>query len=177
MTAEADETYIGGKRKNMPRVKRKELTGRGAVGKAVVAGMKDSTTNRITARKVAGTDTETLQGFVADHAAPGAKVYTDDASAYKGMPFDHESVNHSVGEYVRGQAHTNGIESFWSMLKRGYHGTFYHFSDKHLDRHVAEFSGRHNSRELDTIDMMRGMVARMDSKRIRYKELVADCSQ
>ena len=62
------------------------------------------------------------------------------------MPFDHETVCHSVGEYVRGQAHVNGIESFWSMLKRGYHGTYHHMSAKHLDRYVTEFSGRHNDR-------------------------------
>ena len=59
-------------------------------------------------------------------------MFTDDASAYEGMPFAHESVNHSAGEYVRGMAHTNGIESFWSMLKRGYQGTFHHFSVQHL---------------------------------------------
>ena len=171
---EVDETYIGGKRKNMPKAKRKALTGRGAVGKAVVIGIKDSASNRVTARKVEATDAKTLQGFVADHAAPGATVYTDEASAYKGMPFHHESVNHSVGEYVRGQAHTNGIESFWAMLKRGYQGTFHHFSGKHLDRYITEFSGRHNSRNADTLDMMRGVASGMVGKRLRYRELVAD---
>ena len=86
----------------------------------------------MTARTVPATDKPTLQDFVAEHTAPGATVFTDEASAYQGMPFDHESVNHSAGEYVRGMAHTNGIESFWSMLKRGYQGTFHHFSVKHL---------------------------------------------
>ena len=114
---EADETYMGGKRKNMPKAKRKTLTGRGAVGKVAVAGVKDRATNRIVARSVPATDKPTLQGFVAQHAAPDAKVFTDDASAYEGLPFDHEAVCHSAGEYVRGMAHTNGIESFWSMLK------------------------------------------------------------
>ena len=171
---EVDETYIGGKRKNMSRSKRKGLTGRGTAGKAVVIGIKDSDSNQVTARKIKVTDTETLQGFVADHAAPDAKVYTDEAAAYKGMPFDHESVNHSIGEYVRGQAHTNGIESFWAMLKRGYQGTFHHFSEKHLDRYVNEFSGRHNSRDADTTDMMRSVVSKMAGKRLRYKDLVSD---
>jgi len=171
---EVDETYIGGKRKNMPRSKRKQLKGRGGVGKAVVIGMKDSASNQVTARKIDATDTETLQGFVIDNAAPEATVYTDEASAYKGMPFNHEAVNHSVGEYVRGQAHTNGIESFWAMLKRGYQGTFHHFSEKHLDRYITEFSGRHNGRNADTIDMMRGAVSGMVGKRLRYDDLITD---
>ena len=81
-------------------------------------------------------------------------VYTDDAGAYKGMPFDHESVRHSVGEYVSGMAHTNGIESFWSMLKRAHKGVYHKISPKHLQRYVDEFSGRHGVREADTITQM-----------------------
>ena len=169
---EADETYIGGKRKNMPKAKRKTLTGRGAVGKMAVAGMKDRATNRVTARSVPATDKATLQRFVAENAAPGAKVFTDEASAYEGMPFDHEAVCHSAGEYVRGMAHTNGVESFWSMLKRGYQGTFHHFSEKHLDRYVNEFSGRHNDRESDTVDQMANAVHKMIGKRITYLDLI-----
>ena len=126
----------------------------------------------MTARTVPATDKPTLQDFVAEHTAPGATVFTDEASAYQGMPFDHESVNHSAGEYVRDMAHTNGIESFWSMLKRGYHGTFHHFSEKHLDRYVGEFAGRHNVREADTIDMMGGMVTGLDGKRLTYRDLI-----
>ena len=123
---------------------------------------------------VKATDTNTLQAFVLDHAEATATVYTDDASAYKGIPLKHEAVNHSAGEYVRGMAHTNGIESFWAMLKRGYQGTFHHFSEKHLDRYVTEFSGRHNSRDADTLDMIRGMVSGMVGRRLRYGELIAD---
>ena len=89
------------------------------------------------------------------------------------MPFDHETMNHSAGEHVRGMAHTNGVESFWSMLKRGYQGTFHHFSEKHLDRYVGEFDGRHNDREADTIDMMGGMARGVAGKRLRYCDLVA----
>ena len=171
---EADETYIGGKRKkNMPKAKRKTLTGRGAVGKVAVAGVKDRATNRVVARSVPATDKPTLQGFVAQHAAPDAKVFTDDASAYEGLPFDHEAVCHSAGEYVRGMAHTNGIESFWSMLKRGYQGTYHHLSEKHLDRYVAEFAGRHNVREFDTITQMSQLAKGMVGKRLTYRELVA----
>ena len=169
---EADETYIGGKRKNMPRSKRAALTGRGAVGMAIVVGTKDRDTNRIAARSVEGTDGATLKGFIGEHTAPGATVYTDDHGGYEGMGFDHEAVNHSAGEYVRGMAHTNGIENFWAMLKRGYQGTFHHFSDKHLDRYVGEFAGRHNIREADTADQMAVIARDMVGKRLRYRELI-----
>jgi len=105
---------------------------------------------------------------------PGASVYTDDAAAYRGMAgFQHEAVNHSVGEYVRDMAHTNGIESFWAMLKRGYQGTFHHFSEKHMDRYIGEFAGRHNVRPLDTADQMSSMVEGMVGKRLRYPDLIA----
>ena len=78
--------------------------------------------------------------------AADATVYTDEHGAYRGMPFRHETVKHSVGEYVRDQAHITGMESFRSLLKRGYHGTFHHLSAKHLYRYVREFAGRHNRR-------------------------------
>ena len=167
---EADETYIGGKRKNMPRAKRASLTGRGAVGKFAIAGVKDRATNRVAARTVARTDKRTLLGYVGEHTKPGATVYTDEANAYESMPFNHEAV-HSVGEYVRGQAHVNGMESFWAMLKRGYHGTFHHFSEKHLSRYATEFSGRHNDRDSDTIEMMARVAEGMVGKRLKYQEL------
>ena len=100
-------------------------------------------------------------------------VYTDDAKAYKGMPFEHKSVRHSTTEYVNGMAHTNGIESFWSMLKRGYHGTYHHMSVRHLNRYVNEFAGRHNGRRADTIDQMGSIARGMDGKRLRYCDLSA----
>ena len=131
---EVDETYFGGKRKNMSNAKRKELTetgaGRGAAGKVAVVGIKDRKTKNVRAKVVENTDKATLQGFVIDHTAPGATVYTDEASAYEGLPFPHESVKHSVSEYVRGMAHTNGAESFWSMLKRAHMGTFHKMSPR-----------------------------------------------
>ena len=169
---EVDETYIGGREKNK-HGKDKLRAGRGAVGKTAVVGAKDRETKKVKAKVIENTDAETLQKFVVDHAAEGATVYTDDASAYKGMPYDHESVRHSVGEFVNGMAHTNGIESFWAMLKRGYQGTYHKISPKHLQRYVDEFSGRHGIRERDTIDQMNAVVAKMVGKRLSYKELVA----
>ena len=175
---EADETYIGGKRKNMSNAKRKELagTGRGTAGKAAVVGVKDRETGKVSATRVSSTDSLTLGNFVAKHANFGTTVYTDEASVYNVLEpwYHHESVKHSVSEYVRGQAHTQGIESFWSMLKRGYNGTYHKMSEKHLDRYVREFAGRHNVREHDTIAQMAGITAGMVGKRVRYRELIAD---
>ena len=98
-------------------------------------------------------------------------MYTDDHRGYVGLP-NHETVRHSVKEYVNGQAHTNGIESFWSMLKRAHKGTFHKLSAKHLQRYVDEFVARHNIRELDTIDQMVAIASQMEGAQLRYKDLV-----
>ena len=98
-------------------------------------------------------------------------IYSDEHRAYEGL-LNHKSVKHSVGEYVKGQAHVNAMESFWALLKRGYYGTYHKMSPKHLQRYVDEFSGRHNARRMDTVDQM-GLIAEgMDQKRLRYKDLV-----
>ena len=175
---EVDEVYMGGLRENMPRSKRKTLKGRGPVGKAVVAGARDRATNRVSAAVVETPDKRTLHRFIAERAAPEARVYTDDYVVYRGMPYDHEAVRHVDGEYVRGDVHTQGIhtqgiESFWAMLKRAHKGTFHHISPKHLHRYVNEFATRHNMRERDTQTMMADTVARTVGKRLTYRDLVA----
>ena len=125
-----------------------------------------------TAMSVQGTDKSTLQGFVLGQVAPGTQVFTDDHGGYHGLP-NHQSVKHSLGEYVDGMAHTNGIASFWAMLKRGYHGTFHRISPEHLDRYVNEFSGRHNIRNADTAVQMTAIVQGMAGKRLKYRDLIA----
>ena len=167
-----DEAYFGGKEKNK-HAKQRRHQGRGPVGKTTVIGMKERSSKRVRAKVISRTDTATLHDFVENNTQDGTKVYTDTATGYSGLP-NHEAVRHSVGEYVRGQAHTNGMESFWSMMKRGYYGTYHKMSPKHLHRYVDEFQGRHNQRRLDTIEQMEGMVKRSDNKRLRYRDLKAD---
>ena len=138
-----------------------------------VVGAKDRATKQVAAQVVASTDSDTLTGFVTKHTQPGAKVYTDDASAYRSLSFHHATVKHSRSEYVRGDVHTNGIESLWSMIKRAHKGTFHKLSPKHLDRYVQEFAGRHNLREQDTIDQLGSLQSGMEGKRLRYRTLIA----
>ncbi len=170
---EVDEVYMGGLRENMPKAKRRTLKGRGPVGKTVVAGARDRATNRISAAVVETPDRKTMHRFIEDRTAPAAKVYTDDYVVYRGMPRDHEAVRHIDGEYVRGKAHTQGIESFWSMLKRAHKGTFHHFSAKHTQRYVTEFSGRHNNRSANTMDQMICLAKNMEGRRLTYENLIA----
>ena len=171
---EVDETYVGGLERNKHSKDRRKVGG-GPSGKTAVVGMKDRETNQVVAEVVTSVDKTTLNAFVDEHTDPDAEVYTDGSTAYKGRE-NHEAVHHSAGQYVRYlrgvKIHTNGVESFWSMLKRAHKGTFHKLSAKHLQRYVAEFAGRHNIRELDTIDQMVHIVAHLIGKRLMYRELI-----
>ena len=169
---EVDETYIGGKEAN--KHASKKTFNRGTQGKATVMGAKQRD-GKVYARPLGWEPGEKLANFVHETVQAGETVYTDDHRAYKSLRevFMHHTVKHSVGEYVDGMAHTNGIESFWAMLKRGYHGVYHKMSVKHLARYVNEFTGRHNVRPLDTVEQMERLAQGMEGKRLRYKDLIA----
>ncbi len=170
---EVDEVYIGGKERNK-HASQKLRAGRGTVGKQPVAGARDRASGAVVAEPLAGTSKAELQGFVRTQAAPGATVHSDEAAAYEGLPeYVHEAVKHSHGEYVRGSVHTNGIESFWALFKRGYYGTYHHMSVQHLGRYLREFGGRHNVRNADTEAQMEWLAGGLVGGALTWKMLAA----
>ena len=168
---EVDETYIGGKKRNNP--ENKKLKGRGPVGKQAVIGMKQRE-GRVIAFKIDKTDKKTLHSKIEDNVELGSSIYTDEHRGYIGLDqsYTHKTVNHSAKEFVNGEVYTNSIESFWSLLKRGYYGTFHYMSFKHLDKYVAEFTKRHNIRDEDMISKMSIVATGMINKRLTYKDLI-----
>ena len=179
---EVDETYIGGKESNKHESK-KLHAGRGAVGKEAVVGLRERD-GKVKAKHVERTNAATLIPMIEDAVEAGATVYTDDAAAYGALPtiinqYEHDTVAHSKGEYVRGEVHTNGIESVWAVLKRSITGTWHHVSPKHLGRYVNEATFRLNEGncEVDTLERMEALASGIGGKRLRYTDLIADNSE
>ena len=144
----------------------------GTADRQPVIGMKDRKSDRIMAKPLGSTSSWELKGFAREWIQQGTFVFTDAHAGYVGLP-RHRSVNHSISQYVFDQVHTNGTESFWATLKRGYHGVYNHTSPKHLYRYVTEYAGRHNERPNDTIDQIKATITGMEGKRLRYRDLAA----
>ena len=174
---EVDETFIGGKARNMhASLRRHRIHGRGAVDKTPVVGVKDRASGKVAAHPTADTASDTLTGIVADTTQPGSTVFTDGEHGYdplKEMGYLHAKVMHSVGEYVRGPVSTNGIENFWSGLKRTYIGTYHWWSDEHLHRYIDEHAFRYNQRSRHVTDRMADAAAAMQGRRLPWRELTA----
>jgi transposase-like protein len=171
---EIDETYIGGKEKNKHKSKRvKGTQGRSLKTKTVIFGMK-SRSGKVYAKSIENLHRKTVSERINQHVKIGSTISTDEARFYKNIPnYHHISVDHSVGQYVSEMASTNGIESFWSLLKRGYIGVHHFMSRKHINRYVGEFAQRHNNRPLNTINQMNNISKNMVGVTLPYQSLIA----
>jgi transposase-like protein len=178
---EVDETFVGGKLKNMHKSRRLKMAKANSdagkpyyyMNKAIVMGLLDRKLRKVRATVIPNTKRETLQNQILNEVFPGSKVYTDEAVGYDGLAkkYAHEVVNH-METYVNGRVHTNGIENFWSLLKRGLKGTYVAVEPFHLFRYVDEQVFRYNNRK-DLNDRQRFVLAmsQINGKRLTYAEL------
>jgi transposase-like protein len=176
---EVDETFVGGRKQNMHKDKKVRYEAKGgASGKAVVQGILDRTARHVRAKVMPDVKRETLQKEILTQVKYGSKVYTDTAVAYEqGMQwrFVHDMVN-KTETYVKGRVHVNGVENFWSLLKRGLNGTYIAVEPFHLERYVDEQVFRYNNRgtednPLNDADRFDAAVRQIVGKRLTYKEL------
>ena len=173
---EVDECFIGGKEANKHEHK-KLHAGRGAVGKTAVLGMRERG-GRVIATKMDMRNLSAIHGQIHDNVELGSQLYSDDSIVFDdldGLFFRHEAVNHSAGEYARGEATTNGIESVWAVLKRGVYGVYHKVTPKHLGRYLNEFSFRLNegNGKRHSLERLDSMVAAVIGKRLTYAALIA----
>ena len=175
---EIDETYVGGIEANKHEGK-KLKAGRGPVGKTAVLGMKErGKGGRTKAMKINATDAGTITDIIVQNVAVGSTLHTDEHLSYAGIGglfFNHNTINHSAGEYVRDGVTTNSIESVFAVLKRGLIGVYHHASPKHLTRYVDEFAFRLNEGNVarHTLERLDSFVSRVAGKRLTYKALIA----
>lgn len=173
-TVEMDETFVGGLEKNKHRKKRKHA-GTGGTGKEAVYSLVERG-GRVRSHHVPSVNAKNLRPIIEAQIDGATVVYTDEGATSKGLGrlFDkHESVNHSIGEYVRGDVHTNTIEGYFSILKRGINGVYHHVSQQHLKRYLAEFDFRYNERmALGIDDKTRAVKAikGVTGKRLTYRQ-------
>lgn len=159
---EVDETFVGGRARNQTFERKQRLS------KKPVVGMRDRATNRIVAKPIWNRESSILHRFVRSHTEPSAEVHTDEHKAYRNLPREHHTVNHSRFEY----GPTNGIESFWALLKRAHMGIYHKMSHKHLHRYITELQERHNRRPMTTLERMKSVVVDGIGKRLKYVDLV-----
>lgn len=172
---EADETFIGGEEKNKHKSKRTEGTqGRSIKTKSAVAGVLERG-GQVRAKKIDGTRGYYLKPFVIKNVEFGSELHTDEHLGYKGLAqvFKHQHVQHSAGEYVIGDCHTNGLEGFWSLLKRGLMGIYHSVSAKHLQQYLDEFVFRYNTRNMNESNRFDAMLNQM-AVRLTYQSLIAN---
>ena len=171
---EVDEVYKGRRRRNMPNAERRQFkdTVLGAIGKTAVNGTRDRATDVIHSEVIDSTNARTLQGFVEERIATTTMIHMDDAVACQGIGLPHEAAGHSFTQYMRGQIHTNGIESLRATLKRGCHGICLQISPKWARRQVSEFAVRRTIREENTMNQMEAVVAGLVGKQLTNRDLV-----